>query len=164
MMLRLSPLASLRSARIPYEQVVWSDQPPPVERFAGKIVVVGNTLPDVDVHDVISGFDQEQRWGVELQADAIGTLLRGSWPWPNGESGTVVLTAAMTLLGWRLRRRGGRTASAYVVVGVAAGWIGFALAVYLCGDMLLALPYPLIAFLLGYLAAGRPVAVRYRHP
>jgi len=159
LMLRLSPLEALRRApaRLAYEDIVSEDQPLPEDTLEEKIVLVGRIDDPRDLHATTLGFREERRAGVELHADAVSTILQGAGPRPIGEAWTVLLTAVMGWLGWRLRHAGGRFASPMVIVAVVTGFIGVAVACYLFVPILIGIPFPLAAFLTAYLAAGRPV-------
>jgi CHASE2 domain-containing sensor protein len=110
LILRLSPLDELRSAsrRHRYQDVVFAPAP---EKFNGRIVLVGLESAE-ETFAVFSGFRREQRFGVELHADAVNALLREVriHPLHPAGQGTIMLLmaaigAALRLIDRRLVRR-----------------------------------------------------------
>jgi CHASE2 domain-containing sensor protein len=155
LMLRLSPLAALRSRQLSYKDVL--DPTPAVQaEFTNKIVLVG-ALNEADVYDTTLGFTPERRYGIELHADAVSDLLDATAPRPIGRTWAMIATAVMGALGWHLRKRGGRAASPLAIVAVAATLVAIAVTAYTFSPFLVDVPLPLIAFLVAYLAAGRPL-------
>ncbi len=159
--LRLSPLAALRSEprRVAYEDVM--DAVVPAARFTGKIVLIGRIGDPKDTHETSVGIWSEQRAGVELHADAMSNLLvRGASVRSINEVASVAFTMVMAAVGWKSRRRGGRTASLGVLLLVAAAAVAFAVGAYVVSPFVITLPYALAAFIAAYLVAGRPLVVR----
>jgi CHASE2 domain-containing sensor protein len=144
-------LPALREApqRLAYERVVDGD-PATLAALKGQIVLVGVQLPGEDVFPL--GVGGGERWGVELIAVQIDGLARGAAIRPQGGIAQWVMMTAMAALGavvaHRLRQR---PLPLRLAVGIVVLLV-YSLAVfgwYRMEGQLIALPYGLIAFLLG---------------
>lgn len=150
------PLAALRdpSLRSPYEAIV--DRKFSPGRFKGKIVLVG-VESDVDKVKVFNGWRSEVRYGFEVHADAINTLLAETAIHPLDAGGQLFLMFCMAGLGAvpRLKPIASRAWSRVYVVAILMGYFALAILVHVQFDVLLNLAYHIGAFLLTYWTSGR---------
>ncbi|MGH8717666.1 MAG: CHASE2 domain-containing protein [Burkholderiales bacterium] len=157
LMLKLSPLDKLREEgfRYRYERLIASDPAALTSDFAGKTVLVGVQKTGQDVATVRGG---EERFGVELHADAVNNLMSGITVRPLPEGMQFVLVATMSAAGawlrfWRPslspRWRGS------LVLAVIAAYLALAIYIYQEDNLLLNVVYDLFAFALSYWMVSR---------
>ena len=131
---------------LPFEEVI---RKPELFRdsFRNKVVVIGYTLTtskETDQHPTPLG----QKWGVEIHAQAIATLLLGKGvraATPRAEVGTLAtltFTAALLASLWRLKR------AALVLVLLLPAYYGFNLWLFVARDVDLPLVAPSAAVVL----------------
>jgi CHASE2 domain-containing sensor protein len=130
LLLRLSPSGFWREPlrHMSYAQVLDPATPsshPDVLR--GKIALIGVTLAEVgDSHSVVHGWKREQIFGVELHADTIASIERGTAVRPVGPIAQYLFMLALAAVG---------AATSFLLFDRAAGYrrasLGFALAAYL---------------------------------
>jgi CHASE2 domain-containing sensor protein len=152
-----SPLDTLRSGarRLRYETLV-ADPGPDLPDLAGRLVIVGGAL-EVDAYTRLRGpFLRETRYGFELHADAVNTLLLGIAirPAPNGVQFLLVL--AMSLAGAAIATapRAGRRRRMFLLAGAALACTAVSSFVYVASRITLTVVLQLAALLSAY-AAGR---------
>jgi CHASE2 domain-containing sensor protein len=135
-----SPRRAFSSPRhqLPYEEILSPDGARAAERARGKIVIVGREFPD-DLHEIFR-LGREERYGENLQVDAVNSVLRGATLRPlegrgqlGGAAATGSMGAAVALLS-RLRRRRHR---ALLLTGAAAAYVGVAVGVAAWAGVLL---------------------------
>lgn len=121
LLIDLSPLATLRASdrRFAYESLLGSSDAGRLARFRNAIVVVGVEAPSDSFRVGPSG---EHRFGFELHADAVNTLLGGVTIRSLGALGQVAITVVMAILGG---------ATAYVRPRAPRHWRRWALALIL---------------------------------
>ena len=152
-----SPLDTLRSdaRRLRYETLV-ADPGPDLPHVAGKLVIVGGALA-VDAYTRLRGpFLRETRYGFELHADAINTVLMGIAirPAPNGVQFLLVL--AMSLAGAAIATapRAERRRRMILLAAAALACTAVSTFVYVASRITLTVVLQLAALLSAY-AAGR---------
>ncbi len=143
------------SRRVSFEKLLATPSIP-TDQFKGAVVLVG-LMNGRDHLTTTFAFGSGERPGVLLHADTLSNLMQRRAVQPLSDRATAVLTLCAGLLGWILRRSGGATAS--VIVPVVAGIAVFLVPVivYMRTPLLVSIPYALIALILVYLRAGRPV-------
>lgn len=140
--------------RIAYEEVLRGDAQA-VQALAGNIVLVGVQLPQEDRTAVAGG---GERWGMELHAAQIDAMQRRSaieaLPWV----AQVLLAVSLALVGAftaaRLRRAR-RWLRALAIAAVGVAFIIAAVLLYRSQQLLVGIPYGLVALALGAGLAGR---------
>jgi CHASE2 domain-containing sensor protein len=157
---RVVPRAALNAAErwLKYEAVGSMSAAALRQRFNGKTVLVGLTMPDDDVFPTFRGWAIEARHGLELHAAATSALLTGAVVQPLGLGAEFIAMVALGLFGARLARwqPGGRAwPGRMVVLATLAGCIAVALGLCLMQARLLNLTYPTAALLIGFWGTGR---------
>ncbi len=157
----LSPLADLRAdgIRHAYADAIAYDDAAARAAFADRIVIVGQVSDAGERFDVRQGAAHELRHGVELQADAIRTLLDVrsvrdvlrplATPWQ------AVLMTAMCVLGMVLALAAGTLHRLWRALLLGAGVIGYALLAALAyreARIVMPLTYPIAAALVTFFA------------
>lgn len=157
MIVKLSPINDLRNANLRhrYEDVI-ADRA--AQRLKDKIVLIGVQKKGVD-QVLVRG--DEERFGVELHADAINNLISKIHVRPLGDLAQFLLMTAMAAVGaglkyWRpeLPQHGIRLA---LLLAAVALYVAATLLVYREFHVLLNSAYNLGALLLGYWIVGRLV-------
>ncbi len=152
----LSPREKLKRYQYEYKELMASDIGR-LERFNGKIVLIGEQN-EKDIHHIYQGLLREKRYGFELHADAINTILSGKTIRSLGFSGQLVIMACLGLLGamiwhWMSRFRPywriGACAGVFVIYFVATVHI------YSQYQILLNTMYHIGTFGLAYWIMGR---------
>ena len=140
--------------RIAYEDVL-SGEPQALAALSGRIVLVGIQLADQDSFDIGGG---RKRWGSELIAAQVDAMERGSAIVPLPAVAQVLMALAMALLGAfadaRLRRRP-RVVRWLAVAVLGGGFIATAVLLYRSEQLLLGVPYGLVALAFGAWLGGR---------
>lgn len=156
MIVKLSPINDLRNANLRhrYEDVIVE---PAAQRLKDKIVLIGVQKKGID-QVLVRG--NEERFGVELHADAINNLISKIHVRPLGESAQFLLMAAMAAVGAWLRYW--RPELPYrvrltLLLAAAALYVVTTLLVYREFHVLLNSAYNLGALLLAYWVVGRLV-------
>ena len=151
----LSPAEELRRRTLRYESL---EAPLPATTAAllrGKIVVVGEET-EREERRVLRGLIPEFRYGMEVHADAVNTLLSGVTIRPAPYSWQLVLTLLMALAGAYLRYRNPHSLlRRSALAGAALIYLAIAVILYTASQILLNTVFHLGAFLLTYLAVGR---------
>jgi CHASE2 domain-containing sensor protein len=158
-LLLLSPLEYWRDPARRHAYAQWLDPASPAANLQGKIVMVGITTESAgDEHSVRRGLASEDRFGVELQADAMRNLLSGFTLRPLDPAAQFLWMLALAILG---------AAASLFMVGrmrwARTSMLAAALAIYLAFDAaMLALTgvllnplYDLGAFLAAFSLLGR---------
>ncbi len=136
--------------RVPFHQLLRGNVPP--ETFRDKIVVVGATTPSLqDVHPTsVSG--DAYMYGVEVQANAISTLLR-DFPLRSAPSWTVVvLILLFGAVGPLLAIRFGPFRAAITAIGLVALYAVFVQLMFNSGRIV-SFTYPELSLALGAVGA-----------
>ena len=136
--------------RVPFHQLLRGNVPP--ETFRDKIVVVGATTPSLqDVHPTsVSG--DAYMYGVEVQANAISTLLR-DFPLRSAPSWTVVvLILLFGAVGPLLAIRFGPFRAAITALGLVALYAAFVQLMFNSGRIV-SFTYPELSLALGAVGA-----------
>jgi CHASE2 domain-containing sensor protein len=94
LIINFSSRAALNAQTTPYHKIVTSADPAWLARFKNKVVLVGTEKKGLDSFP--AGF--EERYGLEIHADIVNTLLRGSAVRPLGLNGQIVTVAFMSIL------------------------------------------------------------------
>ncbi|MGH8728734.1 MAG: CHASE2 domain-containing protein [Burkholderiales bacterium] len=157
LMIKLSPLNKLREEgfRYGYEQLIVSDAASLSRDFAGKTVLVGVQKTGQDIATVRGG---EERWGVELHADAVNNLMSGIRVRPLPEGMQFVLVATMSAVGaWLRFWRPSLAPQWRGLLALAVIAVYFALVIYIYQEdhLLLNVVYDLTAFALSYWMVSR---------
>jgi CHASE2 domain-containing sensor protein len=140
--------------RIAYETVLRGDAQA-MRALAGKIVLVGVQLPKQDRMAVAGG---GERWGVELHAAQIDAMQRGAEIEPLPWVVQVLLAVALALAGAAVAARLHHTSRPQCVLAVTAVGLAFVVAavlLYRSQQVLVGIPYGLVALALGAWLAGR---------
>ena len=135
--------------RVAYERVVAGD-PTTLAALKGRIVLVGLQLPGED--ELPLGASGGSRWGVDLIATQIDELVRSTAVRPIGAVTQWFIMTAMAGLGALLVHRAQDRGRLLRIVAWGAVPLAFSLAVvtwYRLERQLIALPYGLVAYLLG---------------
>jgi CHASE2 domain-containing sensor protein len=159
LMIDLSPLPLLRSAstRFAYEQILEASVQE-LLGFAGKIVLVGVEVRGKDVSPVFRGLTREERFGLELHADAVNTLLNGTVIRPLGAGGQFVIMLGLAFLGGRLwlwKLGGWRFLRPALVSAAILTYLAVSIYTYIEYRVLLNALYHLGAFGITYWATGK---------
>jgi len=158
-LLWLSPLDDWRTPVRRHAYARWLEAGAPVAAARGRLVIVGlATASALDEHSVRRGLRTEDRFGVELQADALRSLLSAHTlrppGWPAQLAGMVVLALAGGVVAFFLVGRS-RAIRLLVPGAVALGYLGFSASILAAGGVLLNPLYDLGAFLAAFLLLGR---------
>lgn len=146
LILRLTPLASLRARSFPLDTALAEPQ-----RFAGKIVLVGARVAG-DRMRVARGLQSEIRYGYELHADAIGNLLAGVVVHPLYRWHQFFIMLVMAALGAAIRLASRRRR--LLLAGAVLAYLLVAVFVYGSLGVLLNTAYHLAALLLSFWVLG----------
>lgn len=157
-LIRLSPLSYWRNPkrRIPYQQFLLPEAELQ-KQLGGKIVLVGVTKMNTDLYGVRHGWQQEERYGVELHADVINNLFSGVYVQPLSITSQVLLMIGMAVLGALLalwRRPPAALRQALLSLG-SLGYLGVSIFLYASSGVLLNVTYQLAAFYLSASMLGR---------
>jgi len=140
--------------RIAYEDVL-RGEPQALAALSGRIVLVGVQLAEQDSFEISGG---RKRWGSELIAAQIDAMERRSAIVPLPAVAQVLMAIAMALLGAlaaaHLSRRP-RAVRLLAVAALGAGFIAAAVLLYRSEQLLLGMPYGLVALALGAWLGGR---------
>jgi CHASE2 domain-containing sensor protein len=161
LVVRISPLERLRERRMALDDVLAGRVA--AERLAGKTVVIGYETAQ-ESFPVAHGLTRETRFGYELQADALNSLVTGRvmrFAGSGVQTAMAALFAALGAgLGVRMCRRG--RGHACLVAGIiVAAYIALAVAVAAAEDVLLMSAYDIGAFVFAYVLF-RYLARRWR--
>ncbi|HVF59261.1 MAG TPA: CHAT domain-containing protein [Thermoanaerobaculia bacterium] len=153
--LDMSSREALDRRRRWYESIEASSPAANAAAFGGKIVVVGEQTERESFY-VRRGVIREARYGMELHADAVNTLLSGVTIRPARDSWQLIVILLMATAGAGLRYwdRGPawrRSALAGVVLVYLIG----AVSLYIASQLLLNTVFPIGALLLTYFAVGK---------
>jgi CHASE2 domain-containing sensor protein len=146
---------ALRRRRHWYESIGASPPAANAAAFRGKIVVVGEQTERERLY-VLRGLVPEARYGMELHADAVNTLLSGVTIRPVRDSWQFVVILLLAAVGAGLhywdpgpaRRRG-------VLAGVVLVYLAGAVSLYIGWQLLLNAVFQIGALLLTYFAVGK---------
>jgi CHASE2 domain-containing sensor protein len=140
-----------------YEDIIDATGLRGTERFRGKIVLVGYAT-DRDMVSVPRGLRVEERYGFEVHADALNTLLHGTHIHSLDRFNQLLVMLGMGALGGLprlarslttpLRRR-------IYLAGVLAAYVAISMLIYVELDILLNAAYHMGACLIAYWALGR---------
>jgi CHASE2 domain-containing sensor protein len=152
-----SPLEQLRdpAQRYQYENIL--QDPNLRDRFSGKIVLVGQESKN-DRKKVFIAFRGEERYGLEVQADMLNTLLRGTWIRPLGLWQQYFVMLVMGALGAapRFYRRLASPGRRHWYLGaIVAAYTSIAIALYVNYGILLNMLYDLGTMFISYWALGK---------
>ncbi len=158
LLIEYSDLGVLRDPahRIPYERVVAREEPE-LSGVRGRIAVVGAALAP-DAFRVVRGpLRHETRYGVELHADALNTILRGVVIRPAGTGIQFAATLLMALVGAAIAALPGadRRTRMILLPAAAALWMGLAVYVYAADRVTLIVLIQLAALVSAYGIARR---------
>jgi CHASE2 domain-containing sensor protein len=149
-MVRASPLQTLRARRVEFDDVVAGRFTP--DRFAGKTAIIGFETAD-ETFMIAHGLRRENRFGYELQADAINVLkTRRITRFVDPLVQTILSVALAGIgagLGVRFRNSTGWKTWA-IVLSMLIAYIGIALALAASEDILLNSVYDISAFVFAY--------------
>jgi CHASE2 domain-containing sensor protein len=153
----VTPTGILRDPkrRVAYEDVVaWSN--PGRGNVNGKIVVVGVEVPN-EKFELRRGLSREERYGYELHADAMNTLLKPLTIRPLAAGWQFLIIFVLSLAGglvwvWQPNRPLVRRAA---LVALALLYLGGAIGAYGLYRALVPTVYPLVALVLSYRVVRR---------
>jgi len=124
----------------------------PLGNLSGKLVLVGHENPG-NTFRIVRGLAREERFGVELEADAMNTLLRGIRIAPLSQRGQFLVIVAMAALGalaaYLVVRFGRKGAAIALLAGLVAYFVAGA-ALYAQRHTLLNTFFDLSALLLAF--------------
>jgi hypothetical protein len=150
MYVALSPLADLRTRRTGLEQIVRPDADPNLLRsFRGRVVVVGDEMGG-DTARTLRGGRSEIRFGYELQADAINTVLQRSALVPLSSAGEFLVVLLLAVIAAMLVYLVPRRWQIGALTLVLVGYLTLALTLYIRQRLLLATFYHVAALLATY--------------
>jgi len=148
------PLIDRPPRRIAFEDVL-RGEPQALAALSGRIVLVGIQLADHDSFDISGG---GRRWGSELIAAQIDAMERRSAILPLPLFAQVLTAIAMALVGAvaaaRLQRRP-RLVRVLAVAMLGGAFVAVAVILYRSEQLLVGIPYGLVALALGAWLAGR---------
>ncbi len=151
----LSSAKPLRLQRLWYEDLAAPLTEATAALVRGKIVVVGEQTARWQ-RFVLRGLIPERRYSMELQADAINTLLSGITIRPASGPWQFVLTLLMAMAGAYLRYRNpDPLLRQSALAGFVLMYLAGAVILYVTSQLLLNTVFHLGAFLLTYLGVGR---------
>lgn len=158
-LLWLSPLDDWRAPARRHAYARWLETDASAAEARGRLVIVGiATSSALDEHSVRRGLRTEDRFGVELQADAMRSLLVGSTLRPPGWAaqlgGMVVLALAGGVTAFFLVGRS-RAIRMLVPVAVVLAYLAFSASILAAAGVLLNPLYDVGAFLAAFLLLGR---------
>lgn len=158
-LLPLSPLADWRAPARRHAYAQWLEAGPPAADLRGRLVIVGlATSSAPDEHTVRRGLRTEDRFGVELQADAMRNLLGGTVlrppGWPAQLAAMFALAAAGGLAAFFLAARP-RVVGLVALAAAALAYLGVSAALLAFAGVLLNPLYDLGAFLAACWLLGR---------
>jgi CHASE2 domain-containing sensor protein len=150
LMVRTSPLESLRARRIDFDAVLAGRVAP--ERISGKTVLIGYETTD-EMFTVAHGLRREQRFGYELHADSMNTLKTRRTPRFVDLTVQALASGAAAAIGASLGVRQ-RKLPAWKpwMTGFAllAAYVGLTVALAASEDLLLYSAYDIAAFVFAY--------------
>ena len=154
MILDYSPLDSLRARRYSYAEIVQAPGDLDPALFDGRIVLIGAELPDLrDDFSVWRGLRTERRFGYQLHADAMNTLLQGIVIRRMGAGGQFLIIVGMALLGAALALRAPRRSLTrrLSLILILAAYMAVALILYATAHVFINALYHVLAFIVSYL-------------
>lgn len=154
--INLSPINEIRERQFSYDEIIELNDNE-LWQFDGRIVLVGGQI-NRDIHKVSRGLGKEERYGFELHADAINTILQGVTIRPIALGDQFLIMACLGIFG-ALTRYLTRQMRKYWRIGLCV--IG--LIIYLAGTIYIYVQYHVLAntmyhigtFWLTYWIAGR---------
>jgi CHASE2 domain-containing sensor protein len=152
------PVAALREAgrRLSYRDVV-AGAGAEGRDLSGKAVIVGAEDP-ADVFDVFRGLSRERRYGYEVHADALNTLLRGVALRPLAPAGQLAVALALAVVAALLRSPALETrtlARRGLLAAALLTYLGAGALAYATSRLMVNTVYHLAALLLTYALLGR---------
>jgi CHASE2 domain-containing sensor protein len=140
--------------RVPYESIVLPADPRILARVRGKIAVVGVEVASEVFDAAVEG---GQRYGFELQADAINTLLQNTVIRPLSNGPQFVLILVLSLSGWLVwyLRPSGRVVRWILILAVIVSYMAFGVWSFAKYAVVFDLVFPLAALFLSYLLVKR---------
>ena len=162
-MLVLSPLEFWRRQphRYSYAHLLGPDSAPASSELKGKTVIVGVTTVTTtaarDIHIIERGLWREERFGVELQADALRTLLSGFTVRPLQPLVQFIIMLIIAVVGAVvsfLTADKSRGLTLAVLASVIMVYFGISLLLLSRTGILLNLMYDIVAFSLAYRILG----------
>ena len=149
------------SRRTPYEQFFEHDgHLQDLERYHGKIILVGKEGPGENTFSVFQGWKPggEDRYGFELLADALNTVMSSEVIHPLSQGGQLAIMICLGLLGawiryWVPSRP--RFARVGLVLFIACIYLGSTIAFYAAYRVLFNTLYHIGALLTAYWATGK---------
>jgi CHASE2 domain-containing sensor protein len=156
LIIEFHPLALLRDPARRYRYEDLADPPDGMvdQRLQGRIVLVGRET-EQDMIAVFRGLRTEERYGFEVHADTLTTLLRGIHIQPLSPWGQLGIMGAMGALGASarfVRPFASPLARRVYCLALVAAYLAASLWVYLVYQLLLNILYHLGAFFLAYWA------------
>ena len=156
LLLRLSPRGFWREPprRMSYAQLLDPTSTLNPDALRGKIALIGVTLSEAgDSHRVMRGWNSDQIFGVELQADTIANLERGVAVRPLGPTAQLLFMFALAAAGaaasFLLFDRAARYRGLALGLALIA-YVGVGVALYLAFAILLNVLYDVVAFAAAY--------------
>jgi CHASE2 domain-containing sensor protein len=155
------PVAALREPgrRLAYEDLVAAGAPAAGAGpdLTGKVVLVGAEA-DADSFAVLRGLSLEKRYGFEVHAEALNSLLQGRVIRPLGPRGQFAITLGLALLAALLRspaldRRA--LARRALLAAAVVGYLAVGVYVYATSRVMVNTVYHLAALVLAYALLGR---------
>jgi CHASE2 domain-containing sensor protein len=170
LMIEFRPLALLRDPARRYRYEDLADPPDSMadQRLQGRIVLVGRET-EQDIASVFHGLRTEERYGFEVHADALTTLLRGIHIQPLSPWGQLSIMGAMGALGASarfVRPFASPLARRVYCLALVAAYLAASMWLYIAYQLLLNILYHLGAFFLAYWAlekAQRRMGLWARH-
>jgi CHASE2 domain-containing sensor protein len=154
--LDLSPLKSMRGRQYEYNDVIRFTRDG-FKRFDQRIVLVG-VQSDGDIHPVYQGFQKENRYGFELHADAINTILQPVNIRPMGEGDQLLIMICLGVLGAFIRYRTSHVRQYWRIafcIGLSVVYVTGTIYLYSQYRMLLNMLYHVGTFWLTYWTVGK---------
>jgi len=154
--IELTPLEKLRKSpqRYAYEEVIKAG-PDKLEQFKDKIVVVG---VEKQTYKVYRGWKEEHRYGLELYADAINSVLNRRAIYPLKRENELLIIICLGLLGAFTRYRMAQ-ARWYWRIGISSiiliVYLTNIMYVYIQHHVLLNVMYHIVAFCFTYWVTGK---------
>jgi CHASE2 domain-containing sensor protein len=158
----ISPVETLRNParEHAYHEFFQGKEPDQIQALKDKIVLVGKTDTDEMKYQVFNGFPSAgyQRYGLELVADAINTVMNGINIHSMGELGQLLIMIALGLLGglvryWVSPTRRYRRIS--IVIFILCMYLGSTIIIYAVYRVLLNTLYHVGALSIAYWATGK---------
>lgn len=162
LLIDLSPLHEIRDPdrRTPYEHFFDLRDPSGLEKYTNKIVLVGKEGPGESTFSVVHGLNPggEDRYGFELLADALNTVLQATVIQPLGQGGQLAIMVCLGLLGSCVRYwvpASPRYVRAGLLISLICIYLGSTIAVYTVFRVLLNTLYHIGALITAYWATGK---------